>query len=144
MAEAAGRRGTAGGYAVSDDTGAPPPSQIQTIGVLHLVGGVFNLFATAVWALYGVAVGIGTFGFGCVMCCVPFLLLPVAILELMSAVKHLSKDHSGLKEPKMVAFAEIACILGCNMIPTIMGVVTLVLLNDPKVQAYYQSKQLTG
>jgi hypothetical protein len=110
----------------------PAPTQIQTIGILHLIGGIMNLIAGASWTLAGFLNGLLTFGIGCVFCLPAFITIPVGIFELLSGIKHLSSDHRGLKEPKTVAIAEIVSGLGCSMISMIMGIVTLTMLNDPR------------
>lgn len=119
-----------------------PPSKIQIIGILHLIGGIQNLILAFVWGMNGV-LGI-TYIVGVAFCCPAILLVPIAILELISAAKHLSSNHAGLKEPRMTAIAEICAIMGCGTFSLIFGILTLVFLNDPEVSAYYRKKQLEG
>jgi len=129
---------------MADPIAEKPPQKVSTIGIMHLVGGVLNIIMALIWGVYGLLTGLMTFGIGLLFCCPAFLLLPVGIVELISGAKHMSKDHTGLKPPKMVGFAEIASILGCNVLPCIFGILTLVFLNDDEVEAYYNSKQLGG
>lgn len=111
-----------------------PPSKIQTIGILHLVGGVLNLFSSMVWLISA----IGTFG---LTCCPAFLLLGVAFAELWSAYRHLGNDHRGLAAPRLIGILELFSALACNPLPVVAGILTLVFLNDPEVQAYYAHTQ---
>ena len=116
---------------------AKPPGQVQAIGFMHLIGGILNILSGLFWALYGAMMGLATFGIGLVACCPFFILVPIGIIEIISGAKHLSSNHAGLKPPKAVGIIEIASILGCMVPSTVMGILTLVFLNDPEVQAYY-------
>lgn len=127
-----------------DDVAAKPPGKVQAIGVLHLIGGILNILLAFFWGIYGLATGVVTFGIGLLLCCPVFLLLPIGIMELISGAKHLSSNHAGLKPPKITAFCELGAILGCSTFSFIFGILTLVFLSDPEVNAYYESKQLTG
>lgn len=120
------------------------PGKVQAIGIMHLVGGIMNIIASMVWALYGLLTGIATFGIGLVVCCPAFILLPIGIFEIISGAKHLSKDHSGLAPPKTTGIVEIFSILGCSIFSTVFGILTLVFLSDPEVEQYYARNQLTG
>ncbi|MDP2311385.1 MAG: hypothetical protein Q8P41_00655 [Pseudomonadota bacterium] len=126
------------------DALAAPPGKVQAIGVMHLIGGIFNLIIAAMWVLAGLSWGVATLGIGFVMCCPVLLYLPVGILEIVSGVRHLSSDHSGLQPPKGIAIVEICMILTCSTFSMIFGILTLVFLSDPEVTAYYESKRLTG
>jgi hypothetical protein len=119
---------------------ARPPGKVQAIGIFHVIGGIMNLMLCLLWAIEGLALGVATFGIGLVVCCLPVILLPISILELISGFKHLSSNHAGLKPPRMTAIAEIASILGCGTFSMIFGILTLVFLSDPEVEAYYASK----
>ncbi|MES2641188.1 MAG: hypothetical protein V4850_16990 [Myxococcota bacterium] len=126
------------------DVLAPPPGKVQAIGVMHLIGGIFNLIGALTWTMFGLSWGLATFGLGLVFCCPVFVLIPVGILEIISGAKHLSSNHAGLQPPKSIAIVEICCILMCSTFSMIFGILTLVFLSDPEVKAYYESKQLTG
>lgn len=126
----------------------PPPGKVQAIGVMHLIGGVFNLIAAFGCAAAGLWSGLWTFGIGCLACFPVLLLLPIGVAELVSGARHLSGNHVGLRPPKALAIAEICCLLSCSMSSGVFGVLTLVFLSDPEVEAYYSrmaiDKQLTG
>lgn len=114
-----------------------PPGEIQLIGGMHLVGGIFNLVTATLWFLNAIGIVLSTFGLGFFVCCIPMVLLPIAGLELYSAYRHLSSDHRGLKAPTLVALAEFGSILGCNIFPMIFGIITFLLMRKPEVAAYY-------
>lgn len=121
-----------------------PPGKVQAIGVMHLIGGILNLLSAVFWVFYGSMMGLATFGIGLVGCCPAFILLPIGIVEIISGAKHLSKNHAGLRAPKAVGIIEICSILGCMVPSTVMGILTLVFLSDPEVEAYYSRNQLGG
>ncbi len=122
------------------DAVAKVPGKVQAIGIFHLVGGIMNLLLCLFWGAYGLIGGLATFGIGLVFCCPAVIVLPIGILELISGIKHLSSDHTGLKAPKMTGIVELFAILGCGTFSLIFGILTLVFLSDPEVDAYYTSK----
>ncbi len=124
--------------------GKKPPGKVQAIGVMHLIGGIFNIIAALSFGFLGVTTALFTFGIGLLYCCPLIIMLPVGILEIVSGARHLSSDHTGLQAPKTTAIAEIVGILGCSTFSLIFGILTLVFLSDPEVAEYYESKRLTG
>jgi hypothetical protein len=121
-----------------------PPGKVQAIGILHLIAGVLNLLGAIGWAIYGALFTLGTFGLGFFTCCPVFVLLPLGVVELVSGIRHLSSDHRGLGAPKMTGIVQLFGILGCGVISTVSGILTLAFLSDPEVAAYYARKQLAG
>lgn len=120
------------------------PSKVQTIGILHVVGGVMNLLISVFWLFYGMVFGLATFGIGLVACCPAFLLFPLGIVELMSGIRHLSSNHRGLAPPRLTAVAQICSLLACSVLSAVFGILTLVFLSDPEVEEYYQQNLLDG
>jgi hypothetical protein len=125
-----------------DPLAPKPPGKVQAIGVMHLVGGIFNVLVALVWAFMGVGTALFTFGVGLLYCCPVVLLLPVGVLEIVSGYQHLKSDHTGLRPPRATAIAEICCIFACSTFSLIFGILTLVFLQDPEVEAYYAQKRL--
>lgn len=122
----------------------PVPGKVQALGIMHLVGGILNIIIGLIWAGTGLLTGLMTFGIGLIYCCPAFVLIPVGIVEIISGAKHQSKDHTGLGPPRVTGIVELFSILGCSMISTVFGVLTLVFLNDPEVEAWYAQNQLPG
>ncbi|HCP48078.1 MAG TPA: hypothetical protein DIU15_18715 [Deltaproteobacteria bacterium] len=117
----------------------PKPGKVQAIGIMHLVSGILNLLWSVGYILNGLVVGIGTLGLGLICCCPVVLLIPTAILEIISAIKHLKEPPEGLEPQPLVSYLEIACILCCNWITMTVGIVGLVFLQDEEVKAYYRA-----
>jgi hypothetical protein len=122
------------------DVQTKPPGKVQALGIMHLIGGILNIIASLAWAAAGLLTGIMTFGIGLIYCCPAVILLPIGILELMSGIKHMSKDHSTLAAPRMTGIVELGSILGCGTFSFIFGVLTLVFLADEEVKAYYAAR----
>lgn len=120
-----------------------PPGKVQAIGIIHLIAGIQNAALAVAWVFGSLSVLISTFGLGFFACCFPFLFGGLAILEIYSATKHLSSDHTGLRPPMMVGIFELVGIFGCSVFSVVSGVLTLVFLQDPEVTAYYQRRQIT-
>ncbi len=118
-----------------------PPGKVVAIGIMHLVSGLLNLLLALFWFFQGFVGGLASFGIGFVLCLPIVILLPVGILEMVSGARHLSSIHDRLAEPRLTAVGQIMCLLGCNLISTISGVLTLVFLGDPQVSAYYASRR---
>lgn len=113
------------------------PPQINTIGMLHAVAGVLNLFTAGGILFAAVVQGLLTFGIGC-LCGFPALVLgPLALAELYSAYRHLSGNHAGMSAPRTLAIAEMVSVVFGGFLPMILGFATMMLLNDKDVEAYY-------
>ncbi len=121
-----------------------PPGKVQAIGVMHLIGGIFNVIMSLIWGFLGLSTAVFTFGIGLIYCCPVIILLPIGIMEIISGAKHLSSNHAGLTPPKTTAIVEIVAILGCSTFSLIFGILTLVFLSDPEVVEYYEQKRLSG
>lgn len=111
------------------------PSKIQTIAVLMLISGILN-------ALIGLGLIAGLALSLILICCSPVGLLPLAlgIFELIYAIRLLGSNA----EPptyatvQVIAILEIASILAGNLISLVIGIVNLVMMNDPEVRPYFK------
>lgn len=119
---------------------ASPPGKVQAIGVMHLIGGIWNLLTATGYVAYVIL----SLGFGFLACCPAVALLVIGIFEIVSGARHLSSNHAGIAPPLGVGITEICTLALCSIVSPILGILTLVFLSDPEVKAYYQSKQLTG
>jgi hypothetical protein len=75
------------------------------------------------------------------MCCLwpgVYFELVWAILALIRGINMLNQDDQG--PPKTLAILQIICIANGDVINCVLGIVSLVMLNDPQVQAYYRRK----
>lgn len=109
-------------------------SKTQPIGILMLVSGIVNI-------MVGVGGGIAFLLSIIMMCCSPIYLLPVALgaIEIYYSTKLLSS--SGEKLPfgriQTVVILEICSLLAGNFISMILGIINLVLMNDPETRSSF-------
>jgi hypothetical protein len=104
------------------------PGQIQAVAIMMLVGGILGVFVFLGWA---------STCFGLVWPGVYFELV-VSILAIVRAANMLGRDDQG--PPRTLAILLIICIINFDIINCVLGIVSLVMLNDPQVQAYYRKK----
>ncbi len=113
----------------------PKSSKVQTIGVLMLISGILNM-------LFGLGLAAG-FALSLVLiCCAPVGFLPLAlgIFELIYAVRMLgsSAEMPSHSTVQVIAILEIVSILTGNLISLVIGIVNLVMLNDPEVRPSFR------
>ena len=104
------------------------PGQIQAVAIMMLVGGILGVFVFLGWA---------STCFGLVWPGVYFELV-VSILAIVRAANMLGRDDQG--PPRTLAILLIICIINFDIINCVLGIVSLVMLNDSQVQAYYRKK----
>ncbi|MGD0174685.1 MAG: hypothetical protein ABSC61_09740 [Anaerolineales bacterium] len=105
--------------------------KVQVIAVLMLISGIINVLI-GLGLVAGLALSV------VLICCSPVGLLPLAlgIFELIYSIRLLS---SGTEPPsyatmQVIAILEIVSILAGNFISLVIGIVNLVMLNDPEVR----------
>ena len=99
------------------------PGLIQAIGILRLVSGILNCLT------------------GLLLCwlILPMLLIPLGIVEIVSAanlMKDRPKAPSGMKA---IAILEIVAIISLMWTSLVVGILTLVWLSKNEVKAYLAS-----
>jgi hypothetical protein len=103
------------------------PAKVQAIAIMTLVGGIIALLAGVGWT------------FTCV-----FALFPGAycfVVGIMAIIKgaNLLTDSSGrVSPPKAIAIMQIINIISFDVVNLALGIITLVLLGDPDVKAYFR------
>jgi hypothetical protein len=107
---------------------AQKPGQIQAVGIMMLVGGILGILVFLSYA----ATCIGLVWPGI------YFELVVGILAIIRGINMLNQDDQG--PPKTLAILLIICIVNLDVINCVLGIVSLVLLNDPQVQAHYRRK----
>lgn len=106
------------------------PSQVQTVGILLLVGGIMGLIVT-------LSIVLGSM----FICCLwpgVYMELIWAIYAIMRGTNMMNHDDQG--PPRTLLILQILCIINGDIMNCIMGIVGLVMLNDPQVAAYYRRK----
>jgi len=114
------------------------PGKVQTLSILIIISGVFNILGGGLLALLII---IGTIGIG--LLCAPILILPMVlgIAEIIHGI-NLMADPPRIGEPSLaIAILEVCSILFGNVFGLVVGVIHLVLINDQEVKAYFESLQ---
>jgi hypothetical protein len=103
------------------------PGQIQAVAIMMTVGGGLAILISLVWILLS----------GLVCCLWPGLYydIVIGILLLIRGINMLNQDDQG--PPRTLAILQIICIVNLDLANCVMGIVSLILLNDPKVQDDY-------
>jgi GYF domain 2 len=104
------------------------PGQIQAVGIMMLVGGVLGILVFLSFA----ATCIGLVWPGI------YFELVVSILAIVRGASMLNQDNQG--PPRTLAVMQIICIINLDVINCVLGIVSLVMLNDPQVRDYYRRK----
>ncbi len=110
-------------------TGPVKPGKVQTIAIMTMANGILNI----IWGLGTIA------GLHWTIVCWPFGAFPLVlgILEIIYATKLLSNTSTPLQPARYIAVMEICDILYGNAISLVVGIVVMVLYNDPEVKAFY-------
>jgi hypothetical protein len=111
--------------------GEARPGKVQALAIMMLVGGIFSCVVAAVIALT-------TCGFG--------LLWPGTYLAIVTGILCIVKASALLGEgarhegaPTAQAVMQIVCIINGDLVNLTLGIVELVMLNDPESRRYFRS-----
>ena len=113
------------------------PSQLQIIAVIQTVIGILEIVGAVFGGLWVLIFGIATFGIGLILIPIPFLVLVIGVLSLISGIKGLNKNLSyGLAMG--VAIPQMLMLLMCDVISFGCGLAALVMLLQQDVKAYFR------
>jgi hypothetical protein len=111
----------ASGYQAADTK----PSEVLIIGIMAIADAVISGMSSLFWII--------------TICGIPFGIysIVVAVMAGMYAYKLLSNPPQPVQPNKTLAILQIVNIITGNVFSLIFGIVSLVLYNQPKVQAYF-------
>lgn len=114
------------------------PGKVQTISILVLISGILNVFGGGLLALLII---IGTLGIG--ILCAPVLILPMilGVVEIVYGINLLSDPPKVKELSQPIAVLEICSILFANVFAVVVGIISLVFLNDDEVKSYFSALQ---
>lgn len=114
------------------------PGKVQTISILVLISGILNVFGGGLLALLII---IGTLGIG--ILCAPVLILPMilGVVEILYGINLLSDPPKVKELSQPIAILEICSILFANVFAVVVGIISLVFLNDDEVKSYFSALQ---
>jgi hypothetical protein len=134
-----------GGYNPYAAPGAPSyaqapavPGKVQAIAIMTLVGGILATIVGLIWLFYGLVVGLATFGIGCVICLPAIYSVTMGVMAIVKGAKLLGARGYLETPPKAIAIMQIVNIICCDVTNMVLGILTLVFLNDPYVRGYYR------
>jgi hypothetical protein len=109
---------------------AEKPPQVQTIGIMMLVGGIFALLVSGGGA-------IGTL-FVCCMWPGTYYGIVLGILAVVKGAQLLGENAHLQSRPKGIAIMQIINIINGDVVNCVMGVLALNYLKEPEVQNYFR------
>ncbi len=110
------------------------PVKVQTMAILVLINGILNIIWGGILALLGVLSVIG-------LVCAPILILPMVlgVFELIYALNLLADPPKVKKPSQAIAILEICDILFLNIFGVVVGVLSLIFINEDEVKDYFAS-----
>jgi hypothetical protein len=114
--------------------GREKPGKVQAVGVMMLIGGILAIMLFVFLFLFG---GIGSMG----LCCVwpgTYYSLIMGILAVIKGSQILGDNAHLQAAPRGTAVMMIINILNLDVTNLAMGIVCLVLLNEPEVERYFR------
>lgn len=118
----------------TDVIDAPPPSEkpgkVQAIGFMALFGGIYAL-------LHGVGGAVGSHG----LCCLwpgTYFSIVLGILAVIRGSALLGETAYRESPPQGIAIMQIINIINADVINCVLGIVTLVFLNESEVRRYFR------
>lgn len=124
-------------YAPPLPQGSGKPGKVQTIAIMTLVSGIFNILWMISWSIGILVFGVSTLGLGCLLIFLVFPPLVLAVFEIIFAVKLLANPPKAVKPSQTLAILEIVCIVTGNLVSTVAGILALVFYSEPEVKAYF-------
>ncbi len=106
------------------------PGQVQAVAIMMLVGGIIGLLLMLTYLLASMCFILVWPGF--------YFELVVAILFIIRGVNMLNPDDQG--PPRTLAILQIICICNGDVINCVLGIVSIIMLNDPTVEEYYRKR----
>ena len=103
------------------------PGALQAIAIMQLVGGIIAILVSITVALSTLFIYI------------PWIYsLVVGILCVVKGAQLLGSNAHLQKAPKTNAILQIINIIACDWVNLILGIISLVLMNNPEVKAYFE------
>ena len=115
------------------------PSKVQIMAVLVLINGILNIVWGGILALLGVFSIVG-------ILCAPVLILPMVlgVFELIYALNLLAEPPKVKGSSQAIAILEICDIFFLNIFGVVVGVLSLIFINEEEIKLYFASLKLSG
>ena len=109
------------------------PGKVQAVGIMMLIGGILALIHGVGWMIAGVA----TMG----LCCLwpgTYYSLVLGIMATMKGSSLLGERADQQATPKGIAIMQIINIINLDIPNCVMGIISLVFLNEPETRDYFR------
>ena len=106
------------------------PGKVQAISIMMLVGGIYAL-------IHAVGAVAATTFFCCLWPGVYYAIV-MGIMAIVRASPLLGENAHLQPSPKNIAIMQIANIVNLDVVNCVMGIITLVFLNEPEVRRYFR------
>ncbi len=117
---------------------AAKPGKVQAIAIMSLVSGILNCVGGLGWLVAGLFM----FLIGVVFTIIPATyLLIVGILDIVYASRLLGSGAALTRPARHLAILDIVSIIFFNLIPCVLGIVTLVFYGDEETQRFFASAE---
>lgn len=120
----------------------PPvqPGKVQAIALMLLIGGIWGIL-WSIGVMWGVvAMGLATCGLGCALIGGPIYGLVVGILAIVRGAALMSARQGQEPAPRTLGVLLIITIINLDVVSLVLGILTLVFLNEPQVRAWYREE----
>jgi len=107
--------------------------QLNLIKIFFLISGILNICYALGWGGYSIIGGLITCGIGCLFGIVPIINVIACVMDFMAYNKINRMDRTGtFSTIQFAAIFDIVSILSGNFGSMILGIITLVMLNNPE------------
>jgi hypothetical protein len=116
------------------------PGKVQAIAIMMLVGGILAIINSLLWLTYEGIFAAASFGMG-LLCCLwpgPYYCLVVGIMATVKGSQLIGEKAHLQPAPKAIAIMQIINIVNLDIPNCVMGIISLVFLNEPEVQRYFR------
>lgn len=115
--------------------------KVVAMGIIFVVSGAINILLALYLVLNVMLIGLATMGIGCLLIVWPVLPIVTAVFEIMHGIQLLGNPPKRRDIPIVTAILELICILACNPMALVAGILALVFRNDPEVISYLEGEQ---
>lgn len=108
------------------------PSKVQAIGIMVLIGGILSLLYGLTGLGFGIASCIGLLWPGI------YYAITLGVMALIRGINLLGDKAYRQPPPSGIAIMMIINVINCDFTNLVLGILTLVFLNDEEVKDYFR------
>ncbi|OAI41045.1 hypothetical protein AYO40_03945 [Planctomycetaceae bacterium SCGC AG-212-D15] len=113
-------------------TTAERPGKVQAIGIMTLIGGILAVLNFLFWSLGS--------GFACCLWPGVYYSLVLGIMAIIKGSALIGSNAHLETPPQAIAIMQIINIINVDVPNCVMGILTLVFLNEAEVQAFFRKR----